>query len=109
MDAVKAWIAADPSRDVTDIFESGEGYTTMVNLLCLSAAGTPNEGKVALTAWLLLQGVDPCHYVAPAVTPLYLAASSAVKAGGLELAKMFLEAAPLERQVAHGMTPSARR
>ena len=55
--AVKAWLAADPSRDVTDIFESGEGYTNEVNLLCLSAAGTPNEGKVALTAWLLLQGV----------------------------------------------------
>ena len=43
IDAVKAWLAADPSRDVTDIFESGEGYTTMVNLLCLSAAGTPIE------------------------------------------------------------------
>ena len=39
IDAVKAWLAADPSRDVTDIFESGEGYTNEVNLLCLSAAG----------------------------------------------------------------------
>ena len=105
IDAVKAWLAADPSRDVTDIFEDGEGYTTMVNLLCLSAAGAANEAKVALTRWLLAQGVDPCHFVAPAVTPLYLAASSAGQPGGLELASMFLEAAPLERQVAHGMTP----
>ena len=105
VDAVKAWLAADPSRDVTDIFESGEGYTNEVNLLCLSAAGAPNEAKCALTRWLLAQGVDPCHYVAPAVTPLYLAASSAGRVGGLELASMFLEAAPLERQVASGMTP----
>ena len=105
IDAVKAWLAADPSRDVTDIFEDGEGYTTMVNLLCLSAAGSATPAKVALTRWLLAQGVDPCHFVAPAVTPLYLAASSAGQPGGLELASMFLEAAPLERQVAHGMTP----
>ena len=105
MDAVKAWLAADPLRDVTDIFESGEGYTNEVNLLCLSAAGQATPAKVALTRWLLAQGVDPCHYVAPAVTPLYLAASSAGQVGGLELASMFLEAAPLERQVASGMTP----
>ena len=105
IDAVKAWLAADPSRDVTDIFESGEGYTNEVNLLCLSAAGTATEAKCALTRWLLAQGVDPCHYVPPAVTPLYLAASSAGQPGGLELASMFLEAAPLERQVASGMTP----
>ena len=63
IDAVKAWLAADPSRDVTDIFEDGEGYTTMVNLLCLSAAGQATPAKVALTRWLLAQGVDPCHYV----------------------------------------------
>ena len=105
MDAVKAWLAADPARDVTDIFEDGEGYTTMVNLLCLSAAGQATPAKVALTRWLLAQGVDPCHHVAPAVTPLYLAASSAGQPGGLELASMFLEVAPLERQVAQGMTP----
>ena len=105
IDAVKAWLAADPSRDVTDIFEDGEGYTTMVNLLCLSAAGSATPAKVALTRWLLAQGVDPCHHVAPAVTPLYLAASSAGQPGGLELASMFLEAAPLDRQVAQGMTP----
>ena len=105
MDAVKAWLAADPARDVTDIFEDGEGYTTMVNLLCLSAAGQATPAKVALTRWLLAQGVDPCHHVAPAVTPLYLAASSAGQPGGLELASMFLEAAPLDRQVAQGMTP----
>ena len=47
MDAVKAWLAADPSRDVTDIFESGEGYTNEVNLLCLSAAGTATEALIA--------------------------------------------------------------
>ena len=105
MDAVKAWLAADPARDVTDIFEDGEGYTTMVNLLCLSAAGQATPAKVALTRWLLAQGVDPCHHVDPAVTPLYLAASSAGQPGGLELASMFLEAAPLDRQVAQGMTP----
>ena len=105
MDAVKAWLAADPARDVTDIFEDGEGYTTMVNLLCLSAAGQATPAKVALTRWLLAQGVDPCHHVAPAVTPLYLAASSAGQRGGLELVSMFLEAAPLARQIASGMTP----
>jgi len=105
MDAVKAWLAADPARDVTDIFEDGEGYTTMVNLLCLSAAGQATPAKVALTRWLLAQGVDPCHHVAPAVTPFYLAASCAGQRGGLELVSMFLEAAPLARQVASGMTP----
>ena len=55
IDAVKAWLAADPSRDVTDIFESGEGYTNEVNLLCLSAAGQATPAKVALTRWLLAQ------------------------------------------------------
>ena len=105
IDAVKAWVAADPSRDVTDTYHDGEGVTNHLNLLSLSAGGAPNEAKIALTRWLLAQGVDPCHHVAPAVTPFYLAASCAGQRGGLELASMFLEAAPLERQIASGMTP----
>ena len=105
MDAVKAWLAADPARDVTDVFESRDDFSNQLNLLSLSAGGNPNEGKIALTRWLLAQGVDPCHHVAPAVTPLYLAASTAGQEGSLELVSMFLEAAPLARQIASGMTP----
>ena len=105
IDAVKAWLVADPSRDVTDVFESRDDFSNQLNLLSLSAGGNPNDGKLALTRWLLAQGVDPCHRVAPAVTPLYLAVSTAGLGGSLELVSMFLEAAPLERQVASGMTP----
>ena len=106
--AVKAWLAADPSRDVTDLsYWEGETHSTSnhSNLLTFAAAGRPSEAKCVLIRWLLDQGVDPCHHVDPAVTPLYLAASSAGQPGGLELASMFLEAAPLDRQVAQGMTP----
>ena len=53
MDAVKAWLAADPARDVTDVFESRDDFSNQLNLLSLSAGGNPNEGKIALTRWLL--------------------------------------------------------
>ena len=75
--AVKAWLAADPSRDVTDLsYWEGETHSTSnhSNLLTFAAAGRPSEAKCVLIRWLLDQGVDPCHYVEPAVTPLYLGA-----------------------------------
>ena len=66
IDAVKAWLAADPSRDVTDLsFWEGETHSTSnhSNLLTFAAAGRPSEAKCVLIRWLLEQGVDPCHYV----------------------------------------------
>ena len=106
--AVKAWLAADPSRDVTDLsFWEGETHSTSnhSSLLTFAAAGRPSEAKCVLIRWLLEQGVDPCHYVEPAVTPLYLAAAGAGWERAVEVVSMLCEAAPLERQVASKMTP----
>lgn len=58
--AVKAWLAADPSRDVTDLsFWEGETHSTSnhSSLLTFAAAGRPSEAKCVLIRWLLEQGV----------------------------------------------------
>ena len=73
------------------------------NLLTFAAAGRPSEAKCVLIRWLLDQGVD--RRSCPAVTPPYLAASSAGWERAVELVSMLCEAAPLERQVASKMTP----
>ena len=84
--AVKAWLAEDPSRDVTDLslWEDGTGRETSnhSNLLTFAAAGRPSEAKCVLIRWLLAQGVDPCHYVysknaRPPIGRLFSCASSA--------------------------------
>ena len=103
VDAVKAWVAVDPSR-VNDFatFGTNMKYT----LLAIAVTGTADESKLSLLHWLLAHGADPSIYHPGALTPLYIAAGGAGRGGPtLEMVSRLLQAAPLERQISAGMTP----
>ena len=114
VDALKAWLAADPSRDVNDYAISPHNQNIKLTLLTLAVTGRANEAKLSLVRWLLAHGADPtssgrlCHDAAGMVTPLYIASACRAGSGSgehtIDMVSTFLEAAPLSSQISKGMT-----
>ena len=63
VDAVKAWLAADPSRDVNDFCQEvsmDSGKPTMLHSVIAYVLGAGRtEARVAMIRWLLANGADP--------------------------------------------------
>ncbi len=73
VEAVKAWLAADPSRDVNDYAISPRNQSLKLTLLAIAVTGRANEAKLSLVRWLLAHGADPTLMHGPKmVTPLYI-------------------------------------
>jgi hypothetical protein len=106
IDAVKAWLAADQSR-VND-FATFPGSDMKFTLLAIASTGMRDEAKLPLVRLLLAHGADPSvyHHDSSSLTPLYIAAACSARGEHtLEIVSTLLDAAPLERQIASGMTP----
>ena len=105
LDAVKAWFAADPSRDVNDFAPELPVSPFRFTLLAYAVHATADEDHLSLVRWLLAHGADPSIYDPDSITPLYLA-STCNNSGEctLDVVSTLLEAAPLSRQVASGMS-----
>jgi len=107
-DAVKAWLAADPTRvnDFATFPDTDIKYTLLAIAVTSSPAQHPNEAKLSLARWLLANGADPTIYHPGSLTPLYQAAGCAGRGGAtLEMVSTLLQAAPIERQISSGMSP----
>lgn len=106
VDAVKAWLAANP-RDLNEFSQTGHIELTLLGLAVTPGAGPAmDEGKLSLVRWLVAQGADLSIYDTNALTPLYLALSGVGRGPkAVETISLLLGAAPLESQIANGMTP----
>ena len=105
IDAVKAWLAADQSRDVND-FATFLGSDMKFTLLSIAVTGRRDEAKLSLVRLLLAHGADPSVYHEPGLTAIYIA--SACNSQGdhtVDIVSTLLEAAPLSSQISGGMTP----
>ena len=105
IDAVKAWLAADQSRDVND-FATFLGSDMKFTLLSIAVTGRRDEAKLSLVRLLLAHGADPSVSYEPGLTALYIASACSSQGDHtVDIVSTLLEAAPLSSQISGGMTP----